>query len=119
MPAESLGVRGEDLATEFLERGGWRILHRNFRLGRKEIDLVVRRDGVVAFVEVKTRGGLDFGHPFEAITRRKQREIRQVAEAWIARHGTPDEDYRFDAVAVLIQAGSPPLIEHLEDAWGS
>jgi uncharacterized protein (TIGR00252 family) len=87
MSGKPLGDRGEALAARHLAQAGWRILDRNFRVGRKEIDLVARRGEVVAFVEVKTRAGLGFGHPLEAITWRKRREIQQVAAAWIDRHG--------------------------------
>jgi putative endonuclease len=115
---KDLGDRGEDLAARFLQRAGWIILERNFRMGRKEIDIVVRRGEVVAFVEVKTRAGLGYGHPLEAITWKKRREIQQVAAAWIERKGRPDETYRFDAVAVQVRGGGgEPLIEHVEDAW--
>lgn len=117
MTAKSLGDRGEALAAQFLEARGWRVTHRNFRMGRKEIDLVARRGEVVAFVEVKTRGGLGYGHPLEAITWKKRREIAQVAQAWIDRHGRPGETYRFDAVAIVLHAGGGPAIEHVEDAW--
>lgn len=117
MPTMALGSRGEALAADYLEQDGWTILDRNHRSGRKEIDLVARRGEVVAFVEVKTRRGSAFGHPFEAITPRKQQGIQEVAAAWIDRNGVPGEDYRFDAVAVYFGAGSRPAIEHLEDAW--
>ena len=117
MSTKPLGDRGERLAAEHLERAGWTIVERNFRLGRKEIDLVARRGEVVAFVEVKTRAGLGYGHPLEAITWRKRREIRQVATAWIGRHGRPGDLYRFDAVAVQVRAGGSPELEHVEDAW--
>lgn len=93
------------------------MLARNFRLGRKEIDLVARRGEVVAFVEVKTRSGRGYGHPLESITWKKRREIGQVATAWIDRHGRPGDVYRFDAVSVLVMAGGPPVVEHVEDAW--
>lgn len=116
MSSKALGDRGEALAAVHLERAGWTVTHRNFRMGRKEIDLVARRDGVVAFVEVKTRAGRGYGHPLEAITWKKRREIGQVAAAWIDRHGRPDESYRFDAVAILME-GAEPRIEHVEDAW--
>lgn len=117
MSNKPLGDRGEELAARFLEQRGWTVVHRNFRMGRKEIDLVARRGEVVAFVEVKTRGGRGYGHPLEAITWKKRREIQQVASAWIDRFGKPGDVYRFDAVAVLVEGGGPPTLEHVEDAW--
>jgi putative endonuclease len=114
---KALGDRGEALAADHLSRAGWTVAHRSFRMGRKEIDLVVRRDGVVAFVEVKTRAGAGFGHPLEAITWKKRREIAQVAQAWIDRHGRSGDAYRFDAVAVTFASGGAPVVEHVEDAW--
>jgi len=93
------------------------VLARNYRMGHKEIDLVARRGEVVAFVEVKTRAGHGYGHPLEAITWKKRREIAQVAATWIDRHGRPDYVYRFDAVAILLPTGGDPTIEHVEDAW--
>ena len=117
MSGKPLGDRGEALAARYLEQHGWRVVARNFRMGHKEIDLVARRGEVVAFVEVKTRAGLGYGHPLEAITWRKRREIQLVAAAWIDRHGRPGDCYRFDAVAVLAGAGGAVEIEHVEDAW--
>lgn len=112
----ALGRRGESIAAAHLERAGWRILARNFRLGHKEIDLVARCRGIVAFVEVKTRAGLGYGHPLEAITAKKRREIATVARAWIARNGREGESYRFDAVGVLV-VGGEVRVEWVEDAW--
>lgn len=95
------GQAGEALAAAFLEARGWTILARNFRFGHKEIDLVARRGRTVAFVEVKARAVGALGDPLLAITRAKRREIERVAEFWIARHGTRELEYRFDAVAVI------------------
>ena len=117
MSNKTLGDRGEEIAARHLARAGWTVTHRNFRLGHKEIDLVARRGEVVAFVEVKTRAGRGFGHPLEAITWRKRREIQQVAAAWVDRHGTPGLTYRFDAVAVRVEGGGAVRVEHVEDAW--
>ena len=89
---------------------------RNFRHGRKEIDLVARRGDLVAFVEVKSRRSGTCGHPLEAITPRKRAEIQEVATAWIGSFGAPGDSYRFDAIAVRLDA-EPPLIDHVEDAW--
>jgi putative endonuclease len=112
-----LGDRGERLAAEHLERAGWTVLARNFRVGHREVDLVARRGEVVAFIEVKTRAGLGYGHPLEAITALKRREIQRVAQVWVERHGREGDVYRYDAVSVLIIAGGEPMIEHVEDAW--
>lgn len=114
---KTLGDWGEQLAARHLADRGWVILHRNYRLGHREIDLVARRGEVVAFVEVKTRGGMGYGHPLEAITRKKRKEIQAVAAAWIKEFGRPRDVYRFDAVAILLPAGGQPVIEHVEDAW--
>jgi putative endonuclease len=107
----------ETLAAEELSRRGWSVVARNFRLGHKEIDLIVRRGRLVAFVEVKGRNGTDFGHPLDAIGHAKQREIERVARDWVRRHGQPGDEYRFDAVSVLRQPSGTALVEHFEDAW--
>ena len=112
-----LGRTGEALAADMLQRAGWTILDRNFRVGRKEIDLVARRGDVVAFIEVKTRAGAGYGHPLEAITRAKRREIEHVARVWVARHADLRVSYRFDAIGVLIRGRGPPVAEHVADAW--
>jgi putative endonuclease len=86
-------------------------------MGRLEIDLVARRDRLVAFVEVKTRWSAEFGHPTEAVTWAKRREIARVASAWIDRHGRPDDVYRFDVIGVTLSTAGPHRLEHVEDAF--
>lgn len=112
-----LGPLGEELAARHLRSLGYTILARNFRFGRREVDLVVRRGDVVAFVEVKARSGRGYGHPLEAITALKRREVERVARAWQGRHGGPGQRYRFDAVGVLIVRGREPIIWHIPGAW--
>ncbi len=112
-----LGRAGERIAALCLMERGYRILARNVREGHAEIDLVVRSGRTVAFVEVKTRAGPEFGHPLEAITRAKRREIERVAAAWIRRAGEPGDDYRFDAVSITWDRPGEPRVEHLPDAW--
>ena len=116
--AHRLGRRGEELAARFLERAGWTILERNYRSGRNEVDLVVRRGRTVAFVEVKARSGAGYGHPLEAITARKRREIVRVARAWLDEQGGPRGlEVRFDAVAVELGPGGALHLDHVADAW--
>jgi len=99
-------------------RDGWTVLERNYRFGRREVDLVVRRGGLVAFVEVKTRAGTGYGAPEEAVTRLKRREIEAVAGDFLWRHRLDDVDVRFDVVAIVVGPGRRVIrIEHLEDAW--
>ena len=111
------GKRYEALAAAFLEARGWKVLGRNVRWGRKEVDLVARKGRTVAFVEVKGRRGAGFGDPLEAITYRKRREIESVGRWWIESKGGPDDLYRFDALAIYDDRGSRPRIRHVEDAW--
>jgi putative endonuclease len=101
----------------FLARRGWRIEAHRFRLGHHDLDIIIRRDQVVAFVEVKTRGTTGWGAPAESIGWRKRVVIGRVAEVWRQRHGRPGQDYRFDVVEVTISAAGGYGVRHLEDAW--
>jgi putative endonuclease len=91
-------------------------MQRRFRSGHRDIDLVVERDGVVAFVEVKARRGSGFGGPVEAVNWRKQKELGRSARVWVDRHGRPPEAYRFDVIGVLV-AGSRVRIRHVPNAF--
>ncbi len=116
--SHQLGRHGEALACHFLERAGWTLLERNYRAGRNEVDLVMRLGQIIAFVEVKSRKGVGFGHPLEAITAKKQREIGRVARAWVeARGGLRGLVVRFDAVAVSFDCSGRTVVEHVPDAW--
>ena len=111
------GVEGEALAAEHLEREGWRVVARNYRFGHREIDLVARRGRVVAFVEVKARARLRWGHPLAAIDARKRAEIERVARVWLDRHGRRGDEFRFDAIAVYRSDDGTLRVEHVPDAW--
>ena len=114
----SLGRRGEDDAVRFLEGRGWRILGRNVREGRKEVDVIAMKGRVLAFVEVKCRTGSLFGHPAEAITWKKRREIASVARAWLRGRSLPEDTLvRFDAISILRPPGGDLSVEHVPDAW--
>ena len=113
---QAFGEIGERVAERWLRRKGWRIVQRRFRNGHRDIDLVVERDGLIAFVEVKARKGAEFGLPVEAVNWRKQRELTRSAHVWIERHGRPDDSYRFDVVGVLME-GSRVKVRHVEDAF--
>jgi putative endonuclease len=89
------------------------VLDHNRWLGGAELDLVVRRGRVLAFVEVKSKSGEGFGDPFEMVTPVKIARIRRAAELWQSLHPSLDElEVRFDVIAV--RAGK---LEHLPDAF--
>ncbi|MBM3683533.1 MAG: YraN family protein [Actinobacteria bacterium] len=98
---QRLGRAGEDRAAAWYTERGFAVLDRNWRCRHGEIDLVVRRGPLVAFVEVKTRGGSGFGDPVEAVTGEKRRRLRRLAAAWIAAAPERPVEVRFDVVGVL------------------
>ena len=95
------------------------MLARNYRFGRREVDLVVRRGDLVVFVEVKTRSGLGYGTPLEAITALKRREVEAVAGHFLRCHGLTSAQVRFDALGIRVLRGPRTTVEveHVEDAW--
>ena len=113
---QAFGELGERIAERWLRRRGWRVVQRRFRTGHRDIDLVVERDGTVAFVEVKARRGADFGGPVQAVNHRKRKELERSALVWIDRHGKEAESYRFNVVGVLLQ-GADVRICHVANAF--
>jgi len=111
------GVRGELHALAYLVSCGWEIESHRFRLGRNDIDLVVRRGRLIAFVEVKTRKSSQCGAPGEAVSARKQATVARVAAGWRARYGRPGDEYRFDLVSVWEEGREQVRVEHVADAW--
>ncbi len=103
--AQALGALGERIAERWLARDGWQVVDRRWRSGRRDIDLVALRDGVVAFVEVKTRRTTWSGEPVEAVNWRKQRELTRSAQAWIDQRGAAispaPASFRFDVVGIV------------------
>ena len=115
-----LGDRGERLAARWLAARGHEIIERNFRTRFGEIDLVTRHKDTLVFVEVKTRRGTGFGDPLEAITEKKQEQVRSMAEQYLAGKGDGFvggfEAVRFDAVGIVL-GGDGPSVHHVEDAF--
>jgi putative endonuclease len=102
-----LGRAGEAQAARFLEARGYRIVARNVRADRVEIDVIVRRGELLVFVEVKSRRASQHGHAAEAVDERKQRRLRRGAHAWLAANPTEarqTRSRRFDVVTCLLDA---------------
>src|ERR1017187_3103344 len=101
-----LGDRGEKAAARYLRRHGYKILTRNFRSGKAEVDLVARHKDFLVFVEVKTRKTEEFGLPSEAVQRDKQRNLSKAALDYLRQLGNPRIHFRFDIVEVVLPIGS-------------
>jgi len=120
-----LGPEGEQIAADYLVRQGYRIIERNYRFHRNEIDIIALQKETLCFIEVKTRFSSAKGHPAEAVTLQKQREIIKAARAYLALYRDIDTDCRFDVVAILVQGMEANRIdsftvEHFQDAfWAS
>jgi putative endonuclease len=97
---QGLGRTGERLAAESLLSKGYHILERNFRCRRGEIDLVAEDEQDLIFVEVKTRRGVSFGLPEDALTVYKRRKLVEVASYYLDLHTCSDRSWRIDVVAV-------------------
>ena len=113
---QALGELGERVAARWLEARGWELLARRFRNGHRDLDLVARQGGVVAFVEVKARRGFGLGDPVVAVGVGKQRQLARSAWIWIDRHGRRGEAYRFDVIGVVFGPRGV-RVRHVEDAF--
>ena len=118
MDRRELGAWGEALAAQHLESLGCEVLARNWRCREGELDLVALDGPDVVFVEVKTRSGVGFGEPSEAVGRVKARRIRGLALHWLADfRPAGSHDLRFDVVSIVRRPGCAPVLTHLRGAF--
>jgi putative endonuclease len=107
------GNKGEKLAADFLQKKGFEVVARNYRFKKAEIDLIVKRENWMIFVEVKTRSSSAFGEPEEFVDEGKGYRIFEAAEEYI--FSTDWRGHiRFDIISVKL--GREVVIEHFEDA---
>jgi putative endonuclease len=110
---KALGDLGERLAVSQLRLAGMTILDRNWRCEVGEIDIVARDGDALVICEVKTRRGLDYGSPSEAVTRRKAQRLRRLAMRWLETHECHPREVRVDVVSVLCPDRGAAEVEHL------
>lgn len=109
-----IGAKGEQMAERYLESKGYDIVERNYRYKLAEIDLIVRDNNFLVFVEVKTRSNSSFGYPEEAVNDKKAQKVVEGAEYYIEKNSW-DGNIRFDIVAINL--GKDSDIKHFEDAF--
>ena len=110
-----LGKQGEDLAAAHLLNKGYKIVARNFRYQRAEVDIIARKDDVLAVIEVKTRSTPDFGNPQHFLRRKQVQQLVKAINHFVNDHHLQVE-VRFDIIAI-IKNEEGINIQHLEDAF--
>ncbi len=96
-----LGILGEEIAAERIEKAGYQILKRNCRIGHSDIDILARDGDVLVFVEVRTKSRKDRGMPEDSLTKKKLSRMRRTAELYIAWNHFQGAA-RLDAVCIVI-----------------
>jgi len=110
------GRWGEDLAVDYLIRNGMEILQRNWRYKHAEIDIIGKEDGVLVFIEVKTRAYISFGRPEDMVDERK-RQLMFHAASFYSMQTEHDWEIRFDIIGIVGQPGRIEEIQHFKDAF--
>jgi putative endonuclease len=110
-----LGKQGEEIATTYLLKQGYRILDVNWRAGRNEIDIIAKDKDFLVIIEVKSRRSDTFMEPEEAVTREKQQALIRAANAYIFRKNIM-LDTRFDIISI-IHNKNETRVNHFKDAF--
>ena len=106
------GNIGEELASNFLKKEKYKILQRNYKNSIGEIDIIAKDKKTIVFIEVKARSTQIYGSPCEAVDRRKQQKIHNVASVYLSQKHLENNEIRFDVIEVL-----DGEINHIKDCF--
>lgn len=109
---QELGRHGETLAAQYLADRGMLVLERNWRCRQGELDIVAEDGGTIVAVEVKTRSGLGYGYPAEAVDPRKLLRLHRLASAWCREHHASHRTRRVDVLSILAVPGRDPEFDY-------
>ncbi|WP_462417809.1 YraN family protein [Kytococcus sp. Marseille-QA3725] len=112
----ALGRQGEDIAARWWQDRGARVLGRNWRHGRGELDLVVAQGSRLVVCEVKTRSTTTFGEPVEMVSLDQRRRLRRLTAVWLQEHPGRWAEVRIDVLGVLLPPGGPATVRHVPGA---
>ncbi|EAR13434.1 hypothetical protein PI23P_03032 [Polaribacter irgensii 23-P] len=110
-----LGKKGEQLACDFLIKKGYKILEKNYRYLKAEVDCIAQKGNILVVVEVKTRSSRYFGDPQDAVNPKKIMHLLSAVDHYILEKDL-DVEVRFDIIAIVHQKNKTKM-EHLEDAF--
>ena len=113
------GRWGEQKSVRFLKKSHYKIIGQRVRVGKHdELDIIAKKDGVLIFIEVKTRKNETYGRPFSAVNKAKRKYLSRAAIAYLKNKKIKPEFIRFDVVEVIGSPGGPaPEIRHIENAF--
>ncbi len=115
-----IGKTGEDAAADYVKVKGMRILHRNWRHGRLELDMICEDGETIVFVEVKTRKVHGITSPVEGISKHKRATLLRAAKTWLTTHNAWHRPCRFDVIGILYDAKDANLklrVEYYDNAF--
>lgn len=119
MSTWTIGLSAEEIAAKYLEKNGYEVLERNFRIRGGEIDIVAKEKDELVFVEVKARWSHKYGLPIEAVTPWKLKALQKTALFYILKIKWGDKPYRFDVVSVdFAEDKQNPKIELFKNVTG-
>lgn len=110
-----LGKKGEQLAIAFLVKNEYKILEKNYRFQKAEVDIIAQKKDVLAVVEVKTRSTTYFGNPQDFVNPKKVKLLLSAIDHYVVERNL-DVEVRFDIIAIIYQENTTKL-EHLKDAF--
>ncbi|WP_396142595.1 YraN family protein [Flavobacterium sp.] len=110
-----LGKLGEELAVDYLEKNGYEILETNWTFQKAEVDIIAKKDAILAVIEVKTRSSLDYGLPQDFVKPKKIQLLVKAINEYVTQNDI-DVDVRFDIMAIH-KENNEFILEHIEDAF--
>ncbi len=113
---KELGRTGEDIALNYLENKGWKLLHKNWRNKYGELDLIMHNQDKIIFIEVRTKKSLQYGTGTESVNKTKQQKIRKLAMMFLQDKKYYNHAIRFDVVSIYF-ANDKINIQHVEEAF--
>ena len=111
-----IGVQGENKANDYLLEKGYKILERNWRSGKAEIDIIAKERDILIFIEVKTRTNTIFGEPEDFVDSKKIKFLTSAAGDYM-REINYEWEVRFDIISIIIKSSKTTRIKHIEDAF--
>jgi len=104
------------MAVDFLKENNYRIIERNYKAEKYEIDIIALKEGILVFVEVKTRATDQFGEPEESVGYQKENHIATAAEYFMERFEEDFTDVRYDIISIILN-DTFSRIKHIEEAF--